>query len=72
MSLTMGGNTTDNGIAPAPMDHISVKSAGQSSGDLEKQGSVQNGELQRKLSSRHLQFVAIGTSSPSLTGPRIS
>ncbi|KAL6710455.1 lysine permease [Coniothyrium glycines] len=39
----------------------STKSVAHSSNDIEKQSAdAPNGELQRKLSSRHLQFVAIG------------
>ncbi|KAF2445971.1 histidine permease [Karstenula rhodostoma CBS 690.94] len=43
------------------MDNVSDKSQTFSSGDAEKQGSPpEEAQLQRKLSSRHLQFVAIG------------
>lgn len=39
----------------------STKSVAHSASDVEKQTpDAPNGELQRKLSSRHLQFVAIG------------
>jgi amino acid transporter len=44
------------------MDNHSSKSVANSASDLEKQDTPQGDELQRKLSSRHLQFVAIGTS----------
>lgn len=43
------------------MDNHSSKSVANSASDLEKQQTPQGDELQRKLSSRHLQFVAIGT-----------
>lgn len=46
-------------IAPK-MDNHSSKSVAHSAGDLEKQQTPQADELKRKLSSRHLQFVAIG------------
>lgn len=46
-------------IAPK-MDNHSSKSVAQSASDLEKQDAPKADELQRKLSSRHLQFVAIG------------
>ncbi|KAF1361775.1 arginine permease-like protein [Lizonia empirigonia] len=42
------------------MDNHSSKSVANSASDLEKQDAPQVDELQRKLSSRHLQFVAIG------------
>lgn len=42
------------------MDHRSDKSIPHSGSDLEKQTAPPKEELQRKLSSRHLQFVAIG------------
>ena len=42
------------------MDDKSVKSQSRSSSDMEKQEPVVEAKLQRKLSSRHLQFVAIG------------
>lgn len=42
------------------MDNRSEKSQTHSSSDLEKQGAPTEAKLQRKLSSRHLQFVAIG------------
>lgn len=42
------------------MDNHSSKSIANSASDLEKQQTPQGDELQRKLSSRHLQFVAIG------------
>ncbi|KAF2115420.1 histidine permease [Lophiotrema nucula] len=41
-------------------DTMSEKTVAHSSGDLEKQDTPQPHELQRKLKSRHLQFVAIG------------
>lgn len=44
------------------MDNHSSKSVANSASDLEKQDAPQVNELQRKLSSRHLQFVAIGAS----------
>lgn len=42
------------------MDNHSSKSVANSAGDLEKQQTPPADELKRKLSSRHLQFVAIG------------
>ncbi|KAJ8111911.1 hypothetical protein OPT61_g5600 [Boeremia exigua] len=42
------------------MDNHSSKSVARSGSDLEKQETPQVDELKRKLSSRHLQFVAIG------------
>ncbi|KAF2195809.1 histidine permease, partial [Zopfia rhizophila CBS 207.26] len=42
------------------MDRLSEKSVAHSSSDIEKQGHSPTQELQRKLKSRHLQFVAIG------------
>jgi amino acid transporter len=42
------------------MDHRSDKSATHSTHDVEKHTPPPKEELQRKLSSRHLQFVAIG------------
>jgi amino acid transporter len=42
------------------MDQRSDKSVAHSSNDVEKQAAPPKDELQRKLSSRHLQFVAIG------------
>lgn len=48
-------------IAPK-MDNHSGKSVANSTSDLEKQQTPQADELKRKLSSRHLQFVAIGAS----------
>jgi amino acid transporter len=48
-------------IAPK-MDNHSSKSVAHSGADLEKQDTPQVDALQRKLSSRHLQFVAIGES----------
>lgn len=47
-------------IAPK-VDNHSTKSVDHSASDLEKQQTPQADELKRKLSSRHLQFVAIGT-----------
>ncbi|KAF1945855.1 histidine permease [Clathrospora elynae] len=47
------------GIVPK-MDHQSDKSVAQISSDVEKQIDAPKDELHRKLSSRHLQFVAIG------------
>jgi yeast amino acid transporter len=49
-------------IAPLAMDQHSGKSVGHSSTDVEKQGPMPEQQLQRKLNSRHLQFVAIGMS----------
>ncbi|KAH6643599.1 histidine permease [Boeremia exigua] len=46
-------------IAPK-MDNHSGKSVARSTSDLEKQQTPQDDALKRKLSSRHLQFVAIG------------
>lgn len=44
------------------MDQRSDKSDVHSSSDIEKQAAAApEAQLQRKLSSRHLQFVAIGT-----------
>lgn len=42
------------------VDNRSEKSQTHSSSDMEKQASPPEAKLQRKLSSRHLQFVAIG------------
>ncbi|CAG5185427.1 uncharacterized protein ALTATR162_LOCUS11302 [Alternaria atra] len=42
------------------MDQRSDKSVPHSASDVEKQAAAPKDELQRKLSSRHLQFVAIG------------
>ncbi|KAJ4338221.1 lysine permease [Ascochyta clinopodiicola] len=42
------------------LDNHSSKSVAHSASDLEKQDAPHSDELQRKLSSRHLQFVAIG------------
>ena len=42
------------------MDNKSEKSQTHSSSDAEKQVAPEEAKLQRKLSSRHLQFVAIG------------
>ena len=42
------------------MDQRSDKSVSHSASDVEKQTAPPKDELQRKLSSRHLQFVAIG------------
>lgn len=39
---------------------MSDKKVASSMSDVEKQSTPQNDELHRKLSSRHLQFVAIG------------
>lgn len=47
------------------VDNRSEKSQTHSSSDMEKQASPPEAKLQRKLSSRHLQFVAIGKSWPS-------
>jgi amino acid transporter len=47
-------------ITPAPRDNISEKTDVHSSSDLEKQLTPHEPQLQRKLKSRHLQFVAIG------------
>ncbi|PSN61484.1 hypothetical protein BS50DRAFT_152542 [Corynespora cassiicola Philippines] len=52
-------NGPSDEITPKMSGH-SVKSAAHSGSDLEKQASPQEGQLQRKLKSRHLQFVAIG------------
>jgi amino acid transporter len=50
------------------MDNRSDKSQTFSSSDAEKQGSPpEEAQLQRKLSSRHLQFVAIGMLPTPLT-----
>ncbi|OAL51836.1 histidine permease [Pyrenochaeta sp. DS3sAY3a] len=51
--------TAAEGIVPK-MDHHSDKSVPHSSSDVEKQIPQPQEQLQRKLSSRHLQFVAIG------------
>lgn len=53
--------TAAEGIVPK-MDSHSDKSVPHSSSDVEKQISQPQEQLQRKLSSRHLQFVAIGES----------
>jgi amino acid transporter len=55
MAATQGADD----IVPK-MDNHSSKSVANSASDLEKQQTPQGDELQRKLSSRHLQFVAIG------------
>ncbi|KAF3047374.1 hypothetical protein E8E11_009141 [Didymella keratinophila] len=55
MATTQGADD----IVPK-MDNHSSKSVANSASDLEKQQTPQVDELQRKLSSRHLQFVAIG------------
>jgi amino acid transporter len=55
MAATQGADD----IVPK-MDNHSSKSVTNSASDLEKQQTPQGDELQRKLSSRHLQFVAIG------------
>ena len=52
------------------MDNHSSKSVANSTGDLEKQQTPPAYELKRKLSSRHLQFVAIGTYIPSASTPQ--
>ncbi|KAF1848656.1 histidine permease [Cucurbitaria berberidis CBS 394.84] len=51
--------TAAEGIEPKAHDH-SDKMAAHSASDVEKLSTPPTGELQRKLSSRHLQFVAIG------------
>lgn len=51
--------TAAEGIIPK-MDNQSTKSVPLSSNDVEKQSGAPNQGLERKLSSRHLQFVAIG------------
>lgn len=53
-----------DGIVPV-LDRSSEKSITHSSSDIEKQAPFQTQQLERKLKSRHLQFVAIGT----CTGP---
>ena len=58
MAATQGSDD----IAPK-MDNHSSKSVSRSASDLEKQDAPKADELQRKLSSRHLQFVAIGAST---------
>jgi amino acid transporter len=50
--------------AIAPMDKASEKSLPHSASDMEKQAAPESQQLQRKLNSRHLQFVAIGMSQP--------
>jgi amino acid transporter len=55
----MAANQGPDAIVPK-MDNYSDKSVARSTSDLEKQETPQADELQRKLSSRHLQFVAIG------------
>ena len=54
--------TAAEGIVPkgTKMDAHSDKSVPHSSSDLEKQTAGPDNGLERKLSSRHLQFVAIG------------
>lgn len=49
-------------MTPKGDDYQSDKSVAHSTSDVEKQTAAPdaNGQLQRKLSSRHLQFVAIG------------
>jgi amino acid transporter len=51
--------TATEGIMPKS-DYHSEKSVPHSSSDVEKQSEPPKEELQRKLTSRHLQFVAIG------------
>jgi amino acid transporter len=58
---THGGASPDS-VSPK-MDDRSQKSVPHSSSDLEKQSKAPEDQLQRKLSSRHLQFVAIGRTS---------
>ena len=53
-----GGAPPEN-IFPK-MDNRSQKSVPHSLSDMEKQSKTPDDQLQRKLSSRHLQFVAIG------------
>lgn len=47
------------GVVPKG-DYQSDKSVARSGSDVEKQAAPAADQLQRKLSSRHLQFVAIG------------
>lgn len=60
----MADNAPQEAIVPVAMDRDSEKSVAHSSSDIEKQGHPPTQQLQRKLKSRHLQFVAIGTSVP--------
>jgi len=46
------------GVFPKTGDHAAVQETSMS--DAEKQSNPQGEELHRKLSARHLQFVAIG------------
>ncbi|KAH9861801.1 hypothetical protein J1614_011554 [Plenodomus biglobosus] len=50
--------STAEGVLPKRGEHSSEKATSMS--DVEKQTTPQNDELHRKLSARHLQFVAIG------------
>jgi amino acid transporter len=59
----------ENDYITPKMDNHSSKSVANSAGDLEKQQTPPADELKRKLSSRHLQFVAIGkTITTSMCG----
>jgi amino acid permease len=53
------GGPPREGLFPK-MDNKSEKSVPHSSSDVEKQSKAPEDQLQRKLSGRHLQFVAIG------------
>ena len=53
-------NAQEHDYITPKMDNHSSKSVANSAGDLEKQQTPPADELKRKLSSRHLQFVAIG------------
>jgi amino acid transporter len=56
----MASKASNKDITPMAMDQSSEKSVAQSFSDVEKQQAPQSEQLQRKLKSRHLQFVAIG------------
>ena len=53
-------STQEHDYITPKMDNHSSKSVANSAGDLEKQQTPPADVLKRKLSSRHLQFVAIG------------
>jgi amino acid transporter len=51
----------DDAVTPMGAYGVSDKSLPNSTSDMEKQTAPEGQQLQRKLKSRHLQFVAIGT-----------
>jgi amino acid transporter len=52
-------------------DYQSDKSAPHSSSDVEKQNAAPTEGLKRNLSSRHLQFVAIGGKKNLVPSPHV-